>query len=365
MARKVIKMSTPLCSRLISRIYSLTRSTLPIRRQYCKPLSLIDLLFCFKKPSTEIFTHRTSFADGNQPSRKSLKDILDAIPPEPEALSPSDTLNILRSLSAVTGRLSHQLLHHVKHHQKFNILCEALTVSMPYLDTSDKFATLYAIKSLEVPVDSAIHNAILVSFHENLFNMSLNEIMLLDGMLFSSQRSQTVIELQRSLIDRFNLKCSKVKIEFNYYLKMHRMLQFIERNRYEIVDEVFDNMENCAAKQNVEILTAQEAMDTMILLSNFDNRSECVSPIFSKAFEVWYNSAEVRIEMVQVFLKILARRKRFSNTVDRYNDARLVGACARVAIANGDIDKCFSVLQYLNQLVSYTRLFNSRKIHLK
>lgn len=285
-----------------------------------------------------------------------MKDILDTIPPEPEALSPTDTLNTLRSLREATARLSHQShsLYHVTHHTNFNILCQALKVSMPYLGINSQLDTLHAIKILSVPVDSDIFNTILLSLHDNLFNMSLNEIMKLDRMLFSSRKSQTVNELQRSLIDRFNLKSSKLKIEFNYFIKMRSMLQFIERNRYDIDDEVFDNMGYCAVKQHIEILTAQEAMETIILLSNFGNRSEYLWPILDKALDVWYNSTEVTVQMVRIVLKILVRRNRFNNNVNRYKDSRFIETCARTAIVNGDIEKCFLILQYLNQLVSYT-----------
>lgn len=284
---------------------------------------------------------------------KSLKEILDTVPPESEALSPLDTLNIFRSLREVTHKLSKQSIssYNVTDHKNFNILCQALKVSMPYIEMNGKLDILNAIKNLSVPIDNEIFNTVLVSFHDNLFNMSLNEIMILDRVLWSSQKNQMVDDLHRSLIDQFNLKSSKLKIEFNYFMKMRRMLQFIQRNQYEIIEEVFDNMGNCAAKQNVDILTAYEAMDTMILLSNFSNRSEGVWPILDKAFDVWCNS-EITMRMVEIVLKILVRRKRNRIDVNRYKDPRFVETCARTAIINGSIETCFLILRYLNQLVS-------------
>lgn len=224
---------------------------------------------------------------------------------------------------------------------------------MPYLEMNVKLDILNAIKSLSVPIDSEIFNTLLLSFHDNLFNMSLNEIMILDRVLWSksSQTNQLADDLHRSLIDQFNLKSSKLKIEFNYFMKMRRMLQFIKRNQYEIIEEVFDNMGNCAAKQNIDILTAYEAMDTIILLSNFGNQGEHVWPILNKAFDVWCNS-EITMRMVEIVLKILVRRKRYRNDVNRYEDSRFIDTCARTAIINGNIEKCFLILQYLNQLVS-------------
>lgn len=290
-----------------------------------------------------------------------MKDILDTVPPESEALSPSDTLNIFRSLCETSKKLNHHQSsssYNVTDHKNFTILCQALRVSMPYLEMHGKFDILNAlIKHLSVPADSEIFNAVLLSFHENLFIMSLNEIMILDRVLFSSPKSQIVDSLHRSVVDRFNLKSTSLKLEFNYFLKMRRMLRFIERNRYEINKEVFENMSNCAANQYIDILTANEAMDTIILLSNFGDRSEYVWPILDKAFDVWCN-AEVTMQMVQITLKILVRRNRYRNDVSRYKDSRFIETCARTTITNGDIEKCYLVLQYLNQLVSVQNYFH-------
>lgn len=285
---------------------------------------------------------------------KPLEDILDTVPPESAALSPSDTLNIFRSLGDVTHKQSKQpdSSYNVTNHKSFGILCQALEISMPYIEMNGRLEILDTIKNLSVPVESEIYGAVLMSFHENLFSMSLNEIMLLDRVLRSGQKNQMVDDLHRSLIDQFNLKSSKHKIEFSYFMKMRRMLQFIERNRYEIIEEVFENLEKCAAKQDVDILTAREAMDTIILLSSFGKRSENVWPILNKAFDVWCSS-EVTMRMVEIALKILVRRERSGNDVSRYKDRRFVETCARTAIANGDVEKCFLILRYLNRLVSF------------
>lgn len=288
---------------------------------------------------------------------KPLDAILDTVPPESAALSPSDTLNIFRSLNEVTRKLSERpdSSYNVTNHKSFGTLCQALEISMPYIEINGRLDILTAIKNLCVPVDSKIYSAVLMSFHENLFSMSLNEIMILDRILSSCQKYQMTDDLHRSLIDQFNLKSSKHKIEFNYFMKMRRMLQFIERNRHEIIEEVFENLEICAANQDVHILTAHEAMDTIILLSSFGNRSENVWPILNKAFDVWCNS-EVTMRMVEIVLKILVRRNSSGNDVSRYNDRRFIETCARTAIANDDVEKCFLILRYLNQLVSFVTL---------
>lgn len=285
---------------------------------------------------------------------KSLDDILDTVPPESAALSPSDTLNIFRSLGEVTRKQSKQpdSSYNVTNHKNFGILCQALKISMPYIEMNARIDIFNAIQNLCVPIDSEVYSSVLTSFHENLFSMSLNEIMILDRVLWASHKTQMVDNLHRSLVDQFNLKSSKHKIEFNYFMKMRRMLQFIERNRYEIIEEVFENFEKCAAKQNVDILTAREAMDTIILLSSFEKRSEKVWPILNKAFDVWCNS-EVTIQLAEITLRILSRRNRSGNDVSRYKDPRFIETCARTAIANDDVEKCFLILWYLNQLVSF------------
>lgn len=295
----------------------------------------------------------------NKPCKigKSLKEILDTVPPESEALSPLDTLNIFRSLREIARKPYQHTYqrsispYNVTDHKNFHILCQALKVSMPYLEMNGKLDILSAIGNLSVPIDSEIFNTVLLSFHDNLFSMSLNEIMMLDQVLYSSRKSQMIDNLRTSLVNHFNMKSSKLQIEFNYFMKMRRMLQFIRRNQYEIVDEVFDNIGHCAAKQNVDILTANEAMDTIILLSTHGNRSEYVWPILNKAFDVWCNS-EIDMRMVEILLRILVRRKRNGIDVNRYKDPRFIDTCAQTAITNGDIEKCFLILQYLNQLVS-------------
>lgn len=284
---------------------------------------------------------------------KPLEDILDTVPPESAALSPSDTLNIFRSLSEVTHKQSKPTdsSYNVTNHKGFAILCQALKISMPYISMNERLDILKAIQNLCVPIDSKIYSAVLISFHENLFSMSLNEIMILDRVLCDIHKTQMVDDLRCRLVDQFNLKSSNHKIEFIYFKKMRRILQFIERNRHEIIEEVFENFEKCAAKQNLDILTAREAMDTIILLSSFGKRSESVWPILNKAFDVWCNS-EVSMQMAEIALRILVRRNRHGNDVSRYKDRRFIETCARTAIASGDSKKCFLILRYLNQLVS-------------
>lgn len=280
-----------------------------------------------------------------------MKRILDTLPPESEALSPTDTLNIFRNLSETLRKLPQSPIksYNVADHQNFAVLRQAMKVSIPYLRSNEKLDVLNAIQTLSVPVDDDVFNAVLSSLLENVYNMSLNDIMILDQVLISRQKNRLAMELHRNLIDRFNAKTSQIPIDFSYFMKTRRMLQFIERNRNEIIDEVFCNIGKCAAQQPIDILAAYEAMDVIITLGSFGNRCEYFKPVLNKAFDVWCTT-EITIQMAEIVLTLLIRRKAYLN-YDLYKDPRLIETCAQVAIANGDIKKCFSILRQLNRLV--------------
>lgn len=282
-----------------------------------------------------------------------LEKILNTVPPESEALSPSDTLNIFRNLSETLKKRPQisPATYNVIDHRNFAILRQAMKVSMPYFRPNEKLDVLNAIQTLSIPVDDDVFNAVLSSLLENVFNMSLNEVMILDQVLISRQKNRLALELHRNLIDRFNTRTSQLPIGFSYFMRTRRMLQFIERNRDEIIDEVFVNMNKCAAKkQQIDILTAYEAMDIIITLSSFGDKCEYFRTVLDKAFDIWCTS-EVTIQMAEIVITFLVRRKPILNH-RLFNDPRFIETCAQVAIANGDIAKCFLILRHLNRLVS-------------
>lgn len=269
-------------------------------------------------------------------------------------MSPSDTLNIFRKLSETSKKLpqTSTISYNVTEHQNFAILRKAMSVSILYFRSNEKFDVLNAIQTLSVPVDDNVFNAVLSSLLENVFCMSLTEIMILDQILNKyQQKNHLTMELNECLVNHFNAKTSLLPIEFDYCMKTRRMLQFIERNRNKIIDEVFINMRNCAANQQIDISTASEAMDIIITLSSFRDRCDYFQPVLNKAFDVWCGS-EVTLQMAEIVLTFLVRRRSILN-VSLYNDPRLIETCAQAAIANGNIDKCFSILRHLNRLVSY------------
>lgn len=295
-----------------------------------------------KYKSTLIVNNK--FNHGTNP----LQAILDTLPPEPEALSPSDTLNIFRQLCETSQKLSQtSASFNVFDHENFAILRQAIKVSLPYLKTNETFEVLKAIDSLSIFGNDEIFDVICSYLLNIVYNMSLNEIMVFDIVLASRQQNKMARELRRNLIDRFNVKASQMPVEFNFYVKLSRMLRFIERNRSHIIDEVYINMRNCAAKQQIDIFTASEAMDVIISLSNFDDQCEYFQAILDKSFNVW-SSSNVNIGMIETVLTFLAKRKS-TLTHDLFNDTRFIEKCARVAI-DDDLKKCFSIQRYFNRL---------------
>lgn len=280
-----------------------------------------------------------------------LEEIINTVPPEPEALSPSDTLNIFRKLSETSQTISSSSSASFKlvEHENFAILRRATKVSISYLKTTEKFDILKAIQTLSVPMDDDICNTIYSSLLDNLFNMSLNDIMVIDTFLVSNQMNSLARELHQYLIERFNAKTSQLPVDFNYFTKIRRMLVFIKRNRHKITDDAFANIGNCANKRQIDIFTAHEAMDIILILSKFDDKCEYFRPILEKAFDIW-STSDVTIQMVETILKILNRRIGILN-YSLYKDARLIEKCAQIAIESGDLESCFAILRQFNRLV--------------
>lgn len=282
-----------------------------------------------------------------------LEEMMNTVPPESEALSPNDTLNIFRRLSETSQTLSSSSApsFNIIEHEKFEILRRATKVSMLYLKSIDKFDILKAIETLSVPVDDEVYDTVLSSLLDNVYNMSLDDIMIIDTFLVSKQSNPLARELHRNLIDRFNTKTSQLPIEFNYFNKMRRMLMFIQRNRYQIIDEVFVNIEDYAKKNQIDIFTAKEAMDIIITLSNFNDKCEYFRPILEKAFNIW-STNEVSVEMVHDVLRLLNKRISTMN-YGLYKATRFIEKCARVTIESGDLKECFAIQKLLNRLVSF------------
>lgn len=290
--------------------------------------------------------------NGNYVGRDHLEAIMNTIPPESDALSPMDTLNIIRNLSEKSQKSSTTLSFNIVQHKNFAILRQAMKISLQYFNSKDKFSALRSIQSLSIPADDDIFTSILSSLHENVYNLSLNEIMLFDAILSSSQNNnnQLVDELRKSLIERFNVKMSQLPIDLCYFIKVRRMMQFIDRNRNKIINEVFVNIRECAANAEIDIFTPYEAMDVIIRLSNFGNDCEYFEKVLEKAFNVWH-TGEVTVEMVEIMLTLLVNRK---STLDYglYKDARLIEKCSKVAIDSCNMEKCFNFQRQFNRLVS-------------
>lgn len=290
-----------------------------------------------------------------------LDEIMNSMPPESDALSPSDTLNIIRNLCDTSQNLSLASSIHVVKHKNFAILRQAMKASVPYLQSKEKFDALRSMQSLSIPVDDDMFQTILLSLLENVYNMSVNEIMLFDTILVSKQKNELIDELRSSLIERFNAKMSQLPIDFNFFIRIRRMLQFIKRNRNKIISEVFVNIKKCAERSEIDIFTPDEAMDTIIILSSFGNHCKYFEAVLEKAFNVWHMS-EITIEMVEIVLTLLVSRR---STLDYrlYNDTKFVEKLSWVAIENGDIAKCFSIQKKFNRLVSSSLLKSKNDIY--
>lgn len=273
------------------------------------------------------------------------------MPPESDALSPNDTLNIIRNLSEASMKLSQlSTTYNVINHKNFQILREAIKISFPYLLQREKLDILDAIRALSVPIDDDISNAVLSSLLENVFKMSLDDIMILDQILIPWQENRLAAKLHRHIVDQFNVKCSQPSIKFNYFMKTRRILRFIERNRDQIIEEVFLNMEKCAKKNEIDILTTSEAFDVIIALSSFGDRTKYFWQILNKAFVIW-SIGQPTFGMVEMLLQFLLRRRSLLS-YSHFKNSRLIETCAQIAIESGDIEKCFIILRHLNRLVS-------------
>ncbi|XP_055300609.1 uncharacterized protein LOC129567524 isoform X2 [Sitodiplosis mosellana] len=278
-----------------------------------------------------------------------LEEIMNTVPPESEALSPDDTLNIWRQLGDASRAISSSSTasFNIVEHTNFAILRRAMKVSMPYFKTTDQFDILKAIQTLSVPTNDDVYDTILSSLLDNVYSMSLNDIMVMDSFFVSKQTNPLARELHHTLIDRFNAKTSQFPVEFNYFVKVRRMLQFIGRNRQKIIDEAFENIRNCAIKREIDIFTANESMKIIITLSHFGDKCEYFQPVLDKAFDVW-STSNVTIRMVETVLTFLNKRIQTLNRL--YRDTRLIEKCARVVIENGDLEKCFIIQQQFNRL---------------
>lgn len=289
-----------------------------------------------------------------------LEEILNSVPSVAEALSPNDTIEILKKLSKISlNQMSSPEATPFKviEHEKFKILRHAVRQSTSKFKTMDKFNILKASKILNIPADDGINNAIVGSLLDNVFNVSLGEILLFDEILTSKEQHQSnlIAQLRRHFINRFNMKISSGPIDYSYFGKTMRMLQFMIRNRSHICDQVYENMKNCLAKNNIDILTADEATSIIIILTNFQEKCEFFDNLKEKAFNVW-QSTDVNIEMVLTTLSFLTKRNS-SVIFKMYDDKRYLEKCVHVAIKTADVEKCFAVQNYFNYMVCINLVF--------
>lgn len=278
---------------------------------------------------------------------------MNTLPPVSDALSPSDTFNIFMRLSELTRCKSFSpASFKVFEHDNFDVLRQAIKSSVPYYKATEKFNVFLAIQTLSVPIDDEVCNTVLSSLQKNVINISLNEIMILDAILAIKRKTQFTDALHQELIEQFNAKTSQIPVNFNYFDRIKRILEFIKRNKSAIVDEVFENLKSSMVKRDIDIFSAHQSMNTIIALSYFGDKCGYFEPILEKSFDVWQSST-VTVDMVDTVLKYLAKN---SLTVQRYEmrlykDTRFVEKCAHVVINSGNAEKCLVVQKRFNQLV--------------
>lgn len=290
--------------------------------------------------------------DENVDVNNALDEIMKTVPPEAGALSPGDTLNIFRMMNKSFNLNVSGITFKLSEHQKFPILQQAAQASIPYYKAGEIIDMLKTILSLNVPLEDRLSILMISTLRRKTYDMSVNEIMLLDTFLRINGTQKTVLALglQQDLIQRFNLLTSKTRVNFNYFDYMRRMIRFVHLNWRHIHKQVLENMSRNASEGNVDINTGDEAMKIIMELARSPDGCKYFRPILEKAFNVW-NKDNVSIEMVQKVLAVLVQWKSRVDS-DLFNDKRFVGKCAQKVMASCDYDLCFSIQVQFNQLVS-------------
>lgn len=279
-----------------------------------------------------------------------LKEIMNTLPPESNALSPSDTLNIFRQLST-TSKIHRKINpSSVVEHEKYAVLRQAIKASILYLRTEEKLDILSAIQILSVPGDDDVCHTIHSSVLENILNLSLKEIMMLDTIMTKGELNPLARELQHNLVDRFNEKTSLCPVRFNYFRQIRRMLKFIGRNRNRIRPEVFVNMQKSAETGNIDICTSYEAMEIMIVLSTFGDRCVYFKTVLEKAFDVWH-TGYVSMKMVETVFDYLHSRQK--TQLEMYRNDKFIKKCAEVVMECSDVEKGLAIQKKFNRLVRW------------
>lgn len=287
----------------------------------------------------------------NDDLNNALEEIMETVPPDSGALSPGDTLNIFRMMNKTTVKFS-DITYKLNEHQKFPVLRQAAQASIPYYKTGELIDMLKTIQVLNVSLDDSLSNLMISTLRTKTYDMSLNEIMLLDSFLrFNGKKKTNLAEaLQRDLIQRFNLLTIRTRVNFTYFEYMRRMLRFVHLNWHHIDKHVLENMSRNATEQNVSINTAEEAMKIIMELSRSPDGCKHFGAVLEKAFDVW-STGDVTIEMIQKILPILIQWKSRIDS-DIFNDKRFVGTCAQKVMNTCDFDLCLSIQVQFNQLVS-------------
>lgn len=287
--------------------------------------------------------------------------IMDSIPPEAEALSPSDTLNVFRQLRA-TYAVHSSKANAIKlmNHNRFPILRTAIKASLPYFKMSETKDVLEAIYTMGISSTDELTDAVIESLIENTYIMSVKEIAHLNSFLKSKQSASLDSNkmskvFQQSLVNQFNTQMSQIPIKLNYFTKIKHTLRFIGNNEKAISKEAFENIAKCAQTEQIDILTANEAFQIIIALSRLSSAAKYFNPLLEKAFQVWLSKSDVTFDMVVVVLSVSRRFKSHENDA-LLTDNRFIEKCVQVAIATGEEQKMFLILQKLNRLVSFTFL---------
>lgn len=288
----------------------------------------------------------------NADVNNALEQIMKTVPPESGALSPGDTINIFRMMNKTFKLNVKGITFKLNEHENFPILRQAAQASIPYYKAGEIIDMLKTILSLNVPLEDGLSNLMISTLRTQTYDMSLNEIMLLDSFLRINGTQKTALAqaLQRDLIQRFNLLTSRTRVNFTYFEYMRRMIRFVHLNWQHIDKQVLENMSRNASKQNVDINTAEEAMKIIMELSRSPDGCEYFKEILEKAFDVWKIS-DVSIEMIQKVLHVLVQWKSRVDS-DLFNDKRFVGTCAQKVMESSDLNLCFSIQVQFNQLVS-------------
>lgn len=280
-----------------------------------------------------------------------LDEVMNSIPPESGALSPGDTLSVFRSLSNKFESNRFNVSFKLIEHTKFPVLRDAAKTSLPYYKAGEIIDVFKVIRTLHVPLEDELSILIISTLRSHTYDMSLNEIMILDSFMRINGVKKTHLAeaLQRDLVSRFNARTSQNLVNFRYFEHMRRMIRFVNLNWKSIEKESLENLSQNATNQKIDISTADEAMKIVMELSRTPDSCKYFKAVLQKAFDVW-NSSDISIEMIEKVFQVLCIWKSRID-FDLYNDERFIDKSVRKLIACGDYARCFAVMRNMNKLV--------------